>query len=244
MNDTPMHSPQSLPGNVSAVKRPVAIVDDDRDMRESVAAMLEASDIEAVCFSSGESFVQSGIYSSAACIVLDLRLGDRSGLQVLDEIDRGDRHCAPVVFVTGHGDVQTAVNAMKNSLVLDFVEKPFDPTTLVRLVRRGIDLDRRLRGSEKFTQEFKAKLESLSPREREVLERLADGDSNKSIAFGLDISPKTVATHRAHLLDKFGVHNILDVVCPLRRIRAETLPRPEPKTEGAQTPVTEPLPPR
>jgi FixJ family two-component response regulator len=198
---------------------PIAVVDDDLDFRESVVALLAGQGLPTIEFSSGTAFVESAAWSRVRCVVLDVRLGDMSGLEVLRRIDAVDAHCAPIIVVSGHADVPTAVTAMKHRNVLDLLEKPFAPDMFLGMVRRALDLDHRLRGELAFRDEFAAKLERLSPREREVLDLLAAGETNKAISVQLDLSPKTVATHRANLLEKFGVASILDVACPLRRLR-------------------------
>jgi FixJ family two-component response regulator len=194
------------------VERPlVNVVEDDPDTNRAVCGLAAAHGWEARGYPDAASFLAGYDGGRPGCIVLDLRLPDASGMQVVEALtERGD-HVAPIVFITGHGDLQTAVTAMKSDLVCDFIEKPFEPADLLRVIEGAVDRDRELVGGWRTWRSTRAKLERLSDRERQVLDALMEGKSNKQIAIELDVSHKTVSTHRTHVLEKFGCQSIVDV---------------------------------
>jgi len=189
----------------------VSVVEDDAETNRAVCGLAAAHGWEAAGYEDAGSFLDAYDARRAGCIVLDLRLPDVSGLQVVDALASRHEHVAPIVFITGHGDLQTAVSAMKSDLVLDFIEKPFEPAALLRVIETAIVRDLVAVGAWRTWDATRRKLDRLSDRERQVLDALMQGKSNKQIALELDVSHKTISTHRTNVLEKFGCQSIVDV---------------------------------
>ncbi|MFK7961744.1 MAG: response regulator transcription factor [Phycisphaerales bacterium] len=189
----------------------VRVVEDDAEARRSVVELAQSHGWRAVGYGDAESFLTEYDGGEVGCIVLDLRLPDRSGLQVVDALAEREGHVSPVVFMTGHGDLPTAVAAMKNTLVRDFVEKPFAPSKLTGAIERSIAVDRDVVSRWQRIAAARSCSRRLSEREREVLDALMEGKTNKQIAVDLGVSHKTVSTHRTHVLEKFECQSIVDV---------------------------------
>jgi two-component system response regulator FixJ len=188
----------------------ILIVDDDNDVRDSLKALLESAGYAVRDFASpGEILGYDGLKSSA-CLVADIRMPGMDGLALQDEI-RKRGIAIPVIFVTGHGDVPLAVRAMKAGAI-DFVEKPFDDELLLRGIEKAVALGSQVRDDVAAAAAARHKIERLTPREREVLEHLVLGRPNKVIAYEMDISPRTVEIHRAHLMEKMEAKSLSDLV--------------------------------
>ncbi len=192
------------------VTQRVYVVDDDEAMRDSLQWLLESHGVPVVVFSSAASFLEAYRDDMRGCLVLDVRMPGMNGLEL------HDRLCAkgaalPVVFVTGHGDVPMAVSAVKKGAV-DFIEKPFADKELLRLVAHALELDRAQAGTRTRNAELRRRLDSLTDREREVLDLVVAGKPNKLIADELGISPKTVEVHRARVMEKMGAGSVAELV--------------------------------
>lgn len=186
------------------------IVDDDPAVRDalSVVFSLEGYDVET--FESGEAFLAALPNLPTACVLLDVHMPGRSGMEILKALDP-DHYDAPVFIISGQGDIPMAVAAVKAG-AFDFIEKPFDAETVVTRVREGIDIvARRLAAQEKGEVEH-PDLRLLTPREREVLEQITAGASNKEAGRSLGISPRTIEVHRARIMEKLGAKNAADLV--------------------------------
>lgn len=188
----------------------VFVVDDDEAVRESLAAILEAQGFSAVAFASAEAFLLSYAPVPVACAVIDLRMPGMDGLTLLEHM-RAKGLQLPVVVVTGHGDVALAVRAMKAG-ALDFIEKPYSSAALLDAVRRGLDTARAGSLARVDLSEVRARFDSLTARERDVLRQLVIGNPNKIIAFHLQISPRTVEIHRANVMKKMAAENLSHLV--------------------------------
>jgi two-component system response regulator FixJ len=188
----------------------VHLIDDDEAVRQAVAFLLTTSGFAVRVYESAVALLDALPTVQPGCIVTDVRMPGIDGLTLQRELKaRGIG--LPVIVMTGHADVPMAVEAMKEGAV-DFIEKPFNDETLLSAIRVAIDhhaADFR-RGHE--TAAINAKLESLSPREREVLEGLIAGLPNKTIAYDLKISARTVEVHRANLMTRMGAHSVADLV--------------------------------
>lgn len=188
----------------------VYLVDDEAAVRRSVGFMLKTSGYDVEAFESGEAFLKVAAHLPPGCVLLDVRLGGLDGLEVQQALkDRGIM--LPVVIITGHGDVALAVRAMKAGAV-DFLEKPFEKAALVTSIANA---QRRNDGREelaRLAEQARAQLNALTPRERDVLNGLVEGQSNKVIAYDLGISPRTVEIHRANLMSKLGVNSLSDAL--------------------------------
>jgi len=191
-------------------ERAVHLVDDDAAIRRSVGFMLRTSGHHVETYESGDQLLGQSAKLADGCILLDIRMPGRDGLEVMQLLhERGVK--LPVIIMTGHGDVALAVKAMKEGAV-DFIEKPFEKTTLLACLNEGFD---RLANKETVGDRRKnaeIRLQALTPRERDVLDGLAKGLPNKTIAYDLGISPRTVEIHRANLMTKLSVHSLSEAL--------------------------------
>jgi len=188
----------------------VFIVDDDEAVRDSLQILLAVEGHRIEAFESGIAFLEAFDAARAGCLLVDVRMPDMSGLD-LQEILNERRSSLPVIIMTGHGDVPMAVRAMKAGAV-DFIEKPFSDATILDSVRRALTLADRAVVDQTFATEATTRLEGLTPREREVLDRLVAGRPNKVIAFELGISPRTVEIHRARVMEKMEADSLSHLV--------------------------------
>ena len=189
---------------------PILIVDDDVDVRDSLRALLESAGFQVRDFESAKAVLADGGLAQGACLIADIRMPDMDGLALQEELS--NRHLGlPVIIVTGHGDVPLAVRAMKAGAV-DFIEKPFDDELLLQSIKQALVLRTESRGQASLTQTATARIALLTERERQVLECLVGGKPNKVIAYELDISPRTVEIHRAHVMEKMQAKSLSDVV--------------------------------
>lgn len=188
----------------------VHVIDDDEAVRVSLAFLLEMADLPARTYDSALAFLEVAPDLQAGCIVTDVRMPGMSGLDLVNRLkDLGVT--LPVIVITGHADVPMAVEAMRAGVV-DFLEKPFDDTALVAAIRAALDLQIKAtrQGSER--DGFEQMLATLSGREREVLQGVLAGKLNKTIAFELGISPRTVEVYRANVMSKTGAHSLSELV--------------------------------
>lgn len=198
--------------------RAVHVVDDDPAIRDSLAWLFEARGLPVRVWEAGEAFLSAWTPMTRGCILLDLRMGGLSGLDVLDRLE-AQGSILPVIVLTGHGDVPLAVQSLKKGAV-DFVEKPFDSGDLVGRVEAALALEARRHAEAVTTRSLERRLDSLSGREREVMDLMLTGLLNKQIADQMGIAIRTVEVHRAHVLEKFGVRSAVELaglVADLRR---------------------------
>jgi two-component system response regulator FixJ len=190
--------------------RLVHLVDDDEAIRRSVGFMLKTSGFHVRTYESGDDLLKSASNLEAGCILLDIRMPGMDGLELQAALrDKGIG--LPVIIMTGHGDVTLAVQAMKAGAV-DFIEKPFEKAVLLSAIDHGLERLRRSAASVDRADEAAVRLQALTPREREVLDGLAKGLPNKTIAYDLGISPRTVEIHRANLMSKLGVKSLSEAL--------------------------------
>ncbi len=193
-----------------AERHVVAVVDDDDAVRLSTARLLERAGLRVQTFASGDAFLEARLPDQMGCILLDMRMPGRNGLDVLRVLS--ERDSAPAVLVlTGHGDIPLAVEAMKLGAI-DFLEKPYQPGALIGAVEGACELRARSRASEAAKGEAAELTRTLSERQRQVLEGIVQGKPNKIIAYELDLSIRTVEAYRAQLLDKLGVRSTAEAV--------------------------------
>ena len=188
----------------------VYVVDDDEAVRDSVRWLLEASNYKVELYESGESFIARYDPNAIAVLLLDVRMNGMSGLEV-QELLRSKNADLPIIFITGHGDVPMAVNALKKGAV-DFIEKPFDLQALQQQVEEMLVDAREKRMQNERRNINVALLGRLTPREQQVLERIVAGRLNKQIADDLGISIKTVEAHRASIMVKTNSRTIVDLM--------------------------------
>lgn len=188
----------------------VFIVDDDAAVRDSLAMLLELKGFHTRTYATAEDFLERYRAEWAGCLVLDLRMTGMSGLELQTELARrGVR--LPVIIVTAHGDVPTARAAFKAGAV-DFIEKPVDDEALIAAIAGAMDRDARERREAALRVSVAERLERLTPREREVLDLVADGRHNREIAALLSISPRTVEVYKARLMEKLQVQRVPELV--------------------------------
>jgi two-component system, LuxR family, response regulator FixJ len=190
--------------------RAVHIIDDDQALRESLAFLLQAAQLEVRSFDSAKRFLDALPDASLGCVITDIRMPDMSGIDLLRRL-KELKVGVPVIVITGHGDVPLAVEAMKIGAV-DFFEKPFNDDQLVASVRAALQhqQDQTKRGAERT--EIEHRISKLSAREKDVLAGLIEGRANKQIAFDLGISPRTVEIYRANLMNKMQADSLSDLV--------------------------------
>jgi len=190
--------------------RLIPLVDDDEAIRRSVGFMLKTSGFHVRSYDSGVELLKSVPNLKPGCILLDVRMPGMNGIEVQSALkDKGVT--LPVIIMTGHGDVGLAVQAMKAGAV-DFIEKPFEKSVLLSAVEHGVERLRKSAANRDRADETAVRLQALTPREREVLEGLAKGLPNKTIAYDLGISPRTVEIHRANLMTKLEVRSLSEAL--------------------------------
>jgi two-component system response regulator FixJ len=190
--------------------RLVYLVDDDEAIRRSAGFMLKTSRFQVKSFSSGVELMKEAGELPPGCILLDVRMPEMDGLEVQQALkDRGIGY--PVVIMTGHGDVGVAVQAMKAGAV-DFIEKPFEKAVLLSALDEGFSRLEQAGRSRGRADEARVRLKALTPREHDVLQGLVRGHPNKTIAYDLDISPRTVEIHRANLMSKLEVASLSEAL--------------------------------
>lgn len=188
----------------------VHVIDDDEAMRESLSFLLESAAMTALTYESATHFLECLAELAPGCIVTDVRMPELSGIDLVRRLrDRGVAH--PVIVITGHGDVPLAVEAMKAGAV-DFLEKPFDDEALLRAIRSAVLAGGRTQEDQAELNRLREIFRSLSPREQEVLNGVVDGKLNKTIAFELGISPRTVEVYRANVMSKTGARSLSELV--------------------------------
>lgn len=186
----------------------VHIVDDDEAIRDSLSLLLGSVGFPVATYPSAEAFLT--VAPQGGCLIIDVRMPGMGGIELQQELVRRGRRI-PVIVMTGHADVPLAVQAMKAGAV-DFVEKPLDEATITAAIRRASSLGIEVARTEAADAEIGQRLRSLTAREREVLDALVAGNSNKIIAYGLSISPRTVEIHRARVMDKMQARTLSDLV--------------------------------
>jgi two-component system, LuxR family, response regulator FixJ len=195
---------------MSEPERVVHVVDDDDSVRRSVGFMLKTSGYKVKPYGSGLELLKDAKALEPGCILLDIRMPGMDGLEVQQALhDRGVS--LPVIIMTGHGDVPLSVRAMKAGAT-DFIEKPFEKEVLLSALDTGFAGLKRTDSGREKAKDASVRLQVLTPREREVLDGLAQGLPNKTIAYDLGISPRTVEIHRANLMTKLGVRSLSEAL--------------------------------
>jgi FixJ family two-component response regulator len=223
-SDTAASAASPGPAASPATAGLVYIVDDDASVRRSLARLLRASGYDAEAFESGDAFLEAAAATAAApaaaprpaCVLLDVRMPAMSGTQLQQELARLDR-VAPIVFLTGHGDVPMATRAMKNGAV-DFLLKPFKDAELLDAIARAIARARQELAARADRQRILAHLERLTPRERQVLQGVVSGRLNKQIAYDLGVTEATIKLHRGRVMEKMAVDSLAELVHLVDRV--------------------------
>ena len=203
----------------------VHVVDDDDAVRDSLTLLLESAGFAVRTYSSATALL-AALPGIAGCILTDVRMPEMDGLAL-------QRHLAeagvrlPVIVMTGHGDVPIAVEALKTG-ASDFLEKPFDDTQLLVAVTNAIAASERARDEVEAVADITRKLAILTPREREVLEKLVEGLPNKTIAYDLGSSPRTIEVHRARVMEKMGARSLPELVRMTIAVTGSVVPPAKP----------------
>lgn len=188
----------------------VFVVDDDEDMRNSLQRLLDVAGMRVEVYDSAVAFLESYSPRRPGCLVLDVRMPGMSGLELQEKLQsRGAR--IPVIIITGHADVPKAVRALRSG-AMDFIEKPFNARELLRRIEEAVKADERTRDHRAQLRELRERVGRLTPREKQVMERVAAGDLNKQIAADLNLSHKTVELHRAKVMSKMQVESLAELV--------------------------------
>lgn len=188
----------------------VYVVDDDEAVRDSLQWLLEGKNYLVRCFDSAETFLTRYDPREVACLIVDIRMGGMTGLELQDRLIEG-KSPLPIVFITGHGDVPMAVNTMKKGAI-DFIQKPFDEKELLNLVERMLEFSEKAFAEQQKAASRDALLSKLTSREAQLLERIVAGRLNKQIADDLGISIKTVEAHRANIMEKLNASTVADLL--------------------------------
>ena len=191
-------------------KGTIYVVDDDEAVRDSLLWLLEGKDYRVRCFDSAESFLSRYDAREVACLIVDIRMGGMTGLELQNRLIE-IRSPLPIVFITGHGDVPMAVDTMKKG-AMDFIQKPFKEDQLATLVERMLEQAKDSFADFQLATSREALLAKLTLRESQVLERIVAGRLNKQIADDLAISIKTVEAHRANIMEKLSANTVADLL--------------------------------
>jgi two-component system response regulator FixJ len=205
----------------------VYVVDDDDGVRSSIRFLLKSVGLNTTSFASAKELLAAYDPNQPGCLVLDVRMPEMSGMELQVELNRLGA-VLPIVFITGHGDVPMAVEAMQHG-AFDFLQKPFRDEDLLQRIKRAIELDATHRAELRQADAIKGRLDSLTPREREVLHLMSDGKQNKIMAAELGLSQRTVEIHRANVMDKMQARGACEC-WPARLLPARIcsiLPEPE-----------------
>jgi FixJ family two-component response regulator len=200
-------------GEKSASRGEIFVVDDDPAVRDTLSMVLTAAGYQVICFADGAALLSVARTRTPACILLDVHIPGKSGLDILREL-HGEEYPAPIFMISGQGDIAMAVSAIKNG-ALDFIEKPFRGSEIVSRLDEAIKAFTKRQAessaSRIATLHFPGR-EPLTRREREVLEQFTSGASNKEAGRHLGISPRTIEDHRANIMKKLGARNAADLV--------------------------------
>lgn len=188
----------------------VFVIDDDQAVRDSLGMLLRSMGQKARLFESAQAFLDEYDSDMAGCLVLDIRMPGMSGMELQQKLKAID--CAmPIIFVTGHGDVPMAVEAMHHG-AFDFIQKPFRDQELLDRINQALAQDEEHRSDEDHRRRVQERYELLTPRERQVMTCVVHGLANKVIAMDLELSQRTVEIHRARVMDKMKARSLADLV--------------------------------
>jgi two-component system response regulator FixJ len=198
----------------------VALIDDDAAVLDALRYYLARQSIRTSTFQAAKEFLEAlDHHEQFDCVVSDVRMPGMSGLGLMKHLnERG--YAGPVILITGHGDVDMAVGAIKNG-AFDFIEKPFDEARLLTSIRQGAERMRQTKSEAAELDDLQGRFDSLSARQREVMELAVAGLSSKEIGIRLNISSKTVENHRAWVMERIGARNVADLIRKSMKIRSQ-----------------------
>ena len=188
----------------------VFVIDDDDNQRQMLRWLFESVQLKVEDFASAKAYLEALDIQAPGCAILDLRMPEMDGLELLQAL-RARRSARPVIMLRAYGEIPTAVKSMQLGAV-DFLEKPVNHQYLLERVRKALAEDRRYREEYGDLEDLTARMATLTPREREVLKHIVQGQANKAIAWELGTSVRTIETHRANLMKKLGIKSVADLV--------------------------------
>jgi len=200
----------SISRNLMDQRVSVFVVDDDQAVRDSVRWLIETNGRQAKTFASAREFLDQYDGMQPGCLVLDIRMPGMTGLELQDHLNEA-RIDLPTIFVTGHADVPMAIRAVKSG-AFDFLEKPFDDQLLMSRIEQAIELDEQRRSAPDALFDIHRRVNRLTRREKQVMQGVSIGQSNKEIAEDLDLSPKTIEVYRARVMQKMQAENLASLV--------------------------------
>ena len=208
------------------------VVDDDAAARTSLRLLLKSLGLNAIAYDSAAAFLADYDPEQPGCLLLDIRMPGMSGLDLQQELNRRGT-ISPIIFITGHGDVAMAVEAMQHG-AFDFLQKPFREQELLDRIQKALARDSAIREQLRGHDAMRARLETLTAREREVLELVAKGGSNKVVGRALGISQRTVEIHRARVMEKMNAESVAQLVhmttaLGITRLASKDAPDPRPR---------------
>jgi FixJ family two-component response regulator len=202
---------------MSAEKATVFVVDDDVSVRKALARAIQAADLNVKTFASARELLDQNPPEGPGCLVLDVHMPGVSGLDLQAELNSRDIR-TPIIFITGHGDIPASVKALKGGAV-DFLTKPFKASQLLEAIREALKKDERLQASRGQQAEVQRRIQTLTPREREVLGLVVKGLMNKQIAAELGAAERTIKVHRGRLMQKMQVQSVADLVRAVEHLK-------------------------
>ena len=198
------------PSEVAAAAPIVYVIDDDDGMRKALSLLLSTVGHKTLAFASPGDFLAQFDPDTHGCLVLDIRMPGMSGLELQQHLNRTGS-MLPVIFITGHGDVPMAVQAMKEG-AFEFIQKPFRDQDLLDRINHALQQDAESRSNLARRADVVRRMETLTPRERQVMDMVVDGSANKVIAIDLSLSERTVEIHRAKVMEKMGARSVAHLV--------------------------------
>ena len=195
---------------MGSVQGCVYVVDDDASVRDSIGLLLDSVDVDYQAFASAQEFLDNYDPEQRGCLVLDIRMPGMSGLDLQNRLDELG-HNVPIIFITGHGDIPMAVDAMRRGAV-DFIRKPFRDQELLDRIHEALAIDEESRSLEESLAQAKERVGNLTERELEVFERVCQGQANKVMAIEMGISERTVEIHRSQVMHKTGAKSLAELV--------------------------------
>ena len=211
---------------MAATKEPtVYIVEDDDAVRDSLQLLLESVGMPVATFPRADAFLDAYHADMAGCLVLDIRMPGINGMELQRKLNT-QHSTLPIIFVTGHGDVPMAVEAMQQGAV-DFIQKPYREQELLDNIQQAMEMDAEHRQQLQEQHKIQERIDALTPREAEVMELMVEGKANKAIAFDLDISQRTVEIHRARVMDKMDAKSLAQLVRKVMAVRSGSSESPQ-----------------